>query len=84
MRRSALIAAAMAAAMMPSAVGVMPGVLRERDAVDDAVKLLGIGGSPNPSSPNGGRRHTVAQAQRAARKRRNQLRHRRAMRGGRS
>lgn len=81
--RAALMMAALAAAMTPGAVAVMPVVARERPEPPLAL-LDSLAPTHHPSSPNGGRHATVAQAKRAARKRRNQIRarghHRQAVR----
>lgn len=80
-RSAAIVMAALAAAMTPGAIGVMPIVARDHDA-PEPMKLTN--GHYSNSSPNGGRRHTVAQDRRAALKHRNRLRakgqHRKAVR----
>jgi hypothetical protein len=79
-RNAGLIAAIMVAGMQTGAVERLS--FRSSDPHNDPSPMLDDFGSRAERAPNGGRRHTVAQARRAALKRRNQLRHKRAMRGG--
>lgn len=73
MRKSALMMAALAAAAMVPGIGIATITAPERDV--PRIRLASTGNSDRgSSSPNGGRRGTVAQDRRAATKRRNRLR----------
>jgi hypothetical protein len=80
--RIQIITAALAAAMTPGTIGVVPIVARQ--SAPEPFFALDYAPRFNGRSPNGGRRYTTAQARRAATKRRNRLRakgqHRKAVR----
>lgn len=82
MRGRLLIAAAMAAAMVPGAGMSVP--ITARESAPEPRSVPGGGSTRSTSATNGGRRYTTAQARRVSTKRRNRLRakghHRQAVR----